>query len=137
MGLVARAGLVVAPARPCAPWWRCRPADIREPSQSAVESGLDGSHDGLQFRARSDQLISVRPSCVVTPHHGAGLAANAQLAARNSRMMFSSASMISSFSTFDFLKLRRKSNDFVGGLKANTKNFGRPGFGLATSLRTA
>ena len=36
-------------------------------------------------------------------------------------MMFSSAVMISSFSTRDFLKLSRRSKDLVGGLKAKTK----------------
>ena len=40
-------------------------------------------------------------------------------------MMFSSASMISSFSTFVFLKLRRRSNCLVGGRNAKTKDFGR------------
>src|SRR5687767_1988950 len=48
----------------------------------------------------------------------------------SSRMMFSSAVMISSLSTRDFLKLRRRSNAFVSGLKLKTKNFGRPAFGL-------
>jgi hypothetical protein len=58
---------------------------------------------------------------------------NAYFAARSSLMMFCSASMISSLSTFDFLKLSRRSNALVGGLNANTKNFGRPGLGFAVS----
>ena len=40
--------------------------------------------------------------------------------ARSSRMMFSSASMISDGSTLVFLKLNRRSNALVGGLNANT-----------------
>ena len=56
---------------------------------------------------------------------------------RSSLMMFSSAVMISSFSTFDFLKLSRRSKDLVGGLKAKTKYFGRPAVGFAVSRRTA
>ena len=50
-------------------------------------------------------------------------------------MMFSSAVMISSFSTRDFLKLSRRSKDLVGGLKAKTKCLGRPVAGFAVSHR--
>ena len=49
-------------------------------------------------------------------------------------MMFSSASMISSFSTLDFLKLSRRSNAFVGGLNAKTNDFGRSGLWLGGLL---
>ena len=52
-------------------------------------------------------------------------------------MMFSSASMISSFSTFDFLKLKRRSNVLDGGLNAKTNALGRPGLVLAVSFRTS
>ena len=49
-------------------------------------------------------------------------------------MMFSSASMISPGSTLLLRKLNRRSNAFVGGRKAKTYDFGRPGLALAVSI---
>jgi hypothetical protein len=52
-------------------------------------------------------------------------------------MMASSVEMISSFSTRDFLKLKRKSNCLVGARQAKTYAFGRPSFGFAVSFRAS
>lgn len=123
-------------------WRACCRGRTRMPRAA----GDSGSHDAPAQRSAvlrgRDRFLASRRGSPARPDRWRGHGGSRRPCARqwlslSSRMMFSSAVMISSFSTRDFLKLRRMSNAFVGGRKLKTKNFGRPGFGLAVSFRAS